>query len=564
MVTAARALAVVVACLLALPAWAASLTLELKAASLRVGQSSSFTLTVQGGVPDGMPDMDGPIGLAMGFVGQAQQTTIVNNRMERFTQFQYQLSAQAEGTYTLGPATVTVQVPGQGRVDLRSNAIVLEVGPPEVGGSTAELTVANGFDVTDAWQGQVVVYHQAVRSRLDIQSGRWLQAPSDGLLAPKDGRPEQNEYDVQDADGNLHVVDSWQPFVVTDSGTLTYEAPLLQVNVYDDDTRRRSVFGFFRPTRTATVVGSAMTLRVRPLPPPPPGFSGLVGDFTIRSRFDANEVKVGGSVGWSIFLDGDGSPEGYTLPPAPDIDGVRVYDTPPRARSTMRKDRYRGGVTFERTLVATRPGTVEVPPVEVVVFSPSKGAYETLVARGATLRVEPGEGADVALQSFGPDGEAVLAPPEPPEQVHGAWTSGPAQRLPWLLWMPLALALAAVPSVALVLGAAAEAVRTRLAQARQGPDRQATPRERLARLPDDHGARLTAMDDALRLALAQATGTDVARLDRTEALAALPDDVAPLVRTAFAALDRVRFAGAAPPAGLDAQVRAAVDALEAR
>jgi hypothetical protein len=129
--------------------------------------------------------------------------------------------------------------------------------------------------------------------------------------------------------------------------------------------------------------------------------------------------------------------------------------------------------------------------------------------------------------------------------------------------IPLGVAAAAAPGFGVVAVAGAAQLRSLWARRRAASVRAPRARTVLATLPSAPGERADALDAALGLAVATRLGAAVERDARASALDALPDAVRPQVAEAFAGLDRVRFGGGTLPPGLEAQVRAAIDALEA-
>src|SRR5262249_19768521 len=73
---------------------------------------------------------------------------------------------------------------------------------------------------------------------------------------------------------------------------------------------------FFSHTRTtsATVQSNAAQLDVRPLPPPPPGFSGAVGQFELSSNLVPEHPSTGEPITWTVTLHGTGNWSAVTLP----------------------------------------------------------------------------------------------------------------------------------------------------------------------------------------------------------------------------------------------------------
>lgn len=513
-------------------ALAAEVQLTVDTDTLARGQRVSAAVIVTGGVPAAVPSLASSPGLGVQFVGQTSTTSIINGRAERYLKFDYQVFAQDEGRFTLGPA----EVEGRSGEHWRSKTveITVQAAAPPTATSQALATAEATFSAVDAWQGQVLLFHQEIRSRGEIVGMQWHNVPSTGLLAPRDGRPERNSYVLQDPAGALYVDETLTPFMLTSAGTLTFNGPVAELDVVTATRGRRGLLGgLMRETERVVVPTPDLRVAVRPLPAAPAGYTGLVGDFALQVRASATSARVGDSIGWTLDLSGDGALDGLKLPPLPEIPGARLYDGNQSPRAALRKGTYRAFLTVERVVVPTREGTLELPAVELVTFSPTAGAYVTLRADAQRVQVAPGDGpGEVGLTTFTPDGvPAVVAPAD--DGPRGPWAHGPADRIDLRPVMPWLLTLAAAPGALVLAGTAHSWLRRPPAEVRHRPS------DHLRDLPADPAARLAALDRALR-----------------EVAAARPTD--PEAQALRHALDQARFAERPVAPDLEARVRAFV------
>ena len=522
---------------------------ELRAATDRlvVGQTLELALVVYEATPDGIPDIPVSDGLSLSYRGMGRTYRIVNGVARQAVQLSFAMTAEAPGRHRIGP--VRVPISGGNPLSAPAVALTVEAAPPDPGRSSAPLTIEHGFDTDVAWQGQVVVWHEALAARVQTAGHRWVDRPSRGLLPPKDAQPEVRSYTLDDPAGPVRREDRWFPLVATEVGTFDYPPVAVEVEVMVDDGQAGGLLGFFKRTRREVLRGDGARLEVRALPPAPGPWSGLVGRFTVASRIEQREALVGQSVAWRIDLQGDGTLEGFSLPPL-DVDGARVYDAAPNSRGTMRAGSWLAATTLVREVVPVEPGTLVLPDLPIVVFDPYAGTYTTLVARGETLTVTEGEAPDAGLRSFSatpgalPDAE----PPAPPS-LRPLAAAGPGLVLPWTAWLPLAWLLAALPALVTAAAAARDQARA-WAHARREARHvaPASPSDRLRDLPGDPTARLAALDHALHDAAAPG----------------VPPALAEALHAVRADLDACRFAGRAEPADLVDRVRQLVQALDAR
>jgi hypothetical protein len=550
-------LGVVLASLSVEASWAAEAELRLVAPELAVGQTSGVRVVVRGQRPTAPPRLtvSPDEGLAIAYEQQSNQVTIVNGRVNESTEFLYRVTAREPGRYTLGPGRVEI-----GTREVLTNAVDLVV-RPAADGQPEGVTAYAGFLVEKAYVGQVVVFRRGLRSPLPIDRDAWAALPLDGLLSPRDGAPAYAEYVLRGDDGQTFVKEEFHPKIARAVGEREVPATAARVAVRIPGAGR-GPFSIGR-TRTEVVAVPGSALRVEPLPPAPPDFSGLVGRFTFTAELDRTDAAVGDSVNLVVRAVGDGALEGFELPPTPSGAAYRTYDGSPATSARVDASGFAAEGVFSRVVVPTRRGEIELPPLRIVTFDPVDGRYVTHTVPLPPLRVAAGRDDDGAgSASFvTPDADTglVVEPafegvrePRRSGWVHLAWI-GPV--------MPFTLGLAALPL--LVLGAAdgLRWLRAGLARlpARSAP-RPLTPAQRLARLPSDGAERLRVLDGALRAAVAEAVGEPVGTLDRDRAVDGLGDR-ADEVRALFRALDRARFGDGAAPPDLPARVGAAVRAL---
>jgi hypothetical protein len=140
------------------------------------------------------------------------------------------------------------------------------------------------------------------------------------------------------------------------------------------------------PSRSAPA-----TFEPRPLPPPPAGFLGAVGRFTLQATAEPLEVETGQAVTWTLTLAGEGNwPAVLGLPPRALSEAFEVVGTPEVVDA--------GDGVFERSraekvvLIPRRAGQHTLRSTEMVVFDPVAGEYLRIRSPALTLTVLPGAG----------------------------------------------------------------------------------------------------------------------------------------------------------------------------
>lgn len=428
-------------------------------------------------------------GVQARFSGQvARSHRVQQGTIRKTVEFDYLLSALSEGVYTVGPAEVVV-----GGATLRSEPATLRVTAKPAGGAPEVAEVFAGFEAgeglvpeVEAWEGEVLSYRRGLRYRANV-SAEFRDPPLDGFRTLQKGQPAERRYTIEDATGTVMVTEGLLPVVA--SGVGRHELGPVTAAVRLPVGRR---FGLME-TRTEVFASEPLSLTVRPLPPAPPGFTGLVGDLTLRSTLRPGRVAVGDSVPFTLVVSGSADLEGLALPD-PVLPGVQVYPSDPVVKAVVQGDQLQASATFQWALVPTEPGTRALPPYELVVFSPTKGAFETLRVELPPLDVTGAADGDGGIRSFGVAPVVVDAgdAPRPPY----AWGAERRRDLaPALLG---ASGLVLLPALGGFAGDALRALRARRRRAAPA-DRPPTALSLLAALPDDPEQRLATLDHALRL-----------------------------------------------------------------
>jgi len=546
----------------ALPAWGAQVTLRLDAQTLQVGQSGRLTVYMVDGRTKHAPRLEAPEGVEISFAGSSQEFQDIQVEGQGFARvlvvgFRYRITAVVEGAVPIGPFQFTMT---DGK-KVRSNAVVMSVVPRNEAEELDAIDVDAGFGANKAWEGQVVVYSYKLTARVPTMRVQWQLPEFEGLRYPQHGQPVNNEYVIDDIDIKIHKAFGHHPLIATATGSKDFAAALAQVQIPNG---RPNIFGV-RPYKVEVRASEPAALAIRPLPQPvPPTFSGLVGDFSFRSRLDQEKAAVGQSVNWTIEVVGDGAIEGFEPPGYPDEKRISLYENGSTVRAWVDDDGdFRTTAAFKRVIVAAVEGELALDPLKIVTFSPTKGEYVTHEVAVQALQVSPGrEGAGVGVESFGGAAPLAVAPVGDTIDFRENYRWGMGWAPPVANLATLAAFGAAVPSGGVLFLVSLARVRRWSAVRAESRKRPPTARDHLRALPDEPERRLTALDSALRLALAEYAKVSASTLDRAAVLQALPDEIRDHVTSVSDSLDRARFAGMPADRDLATDVRDAVVALE--
>jgi hypothetical protein len=207
---------------------------------------------------------------------------------------------------------------------------------------------------------------------------------------------------------------------------------------------------FFSPVRVPVEVvreSNPVALEVRPLPDPgadlAPSFTGAVGALDVAAALGPTEVAVGQGATLTVTAAGDGHLEAMAAPRVETPPGLDVIG--PQSGAPAGGEASASARSWSYLLVPRRPGSWQLPAIEVPYFDPGSGDYRlaravlpALVARGsspaAAAPAPPAGGA-----------RATAARPLPgspaPALAASRWLPLPSlalapEALPWALTLP--------------------------------------------------------------------------------------------------------------------------------
>lgn len=192
-----------------------------------------------------------------------------------------------------------------------------------------------------------------------------------------------------------------------------------------------------------------ITLDVKPLPDgAPSSFQGAVGHFTVEALTDKEETEVNETVTIVVTITGDGNIASLSDPDWPNSPEWRAFDSQASVTTQFEDGHFGGQRVYERVLVPTTPGNLELPGIEFSYFDPDSGEYITLTTDPIAVSVAPESGGQPAASliptadgantdSDSPSGLTVVDI-RPLKPAPNLWRTGrqPLTQLPtfWLLW----------------------------------------------------------------------------------------------------------------------------------
>lgn len=365
--------------------------------------SSELQLMFEDCSPDGDPKLPPIEDAVLSLVGTSSQTMISNGSFSRATILTYNSRSRRAG--------VTLQIPA---FTVQTNKGPLKVAaftggaPRVIPDSTVNARLMPG--TATLWAGEVFpltyVLDAARRSFAQYSpTFTWNPAP---LVVEDWSKPEPSELSLN-GESRINLTYKTRGYAKT-PGTITLNPATHIVSIATGSTG----FGLFQQQRVEdlSVTTRRPEITVRPLPTPPEGFKGAVGQFKLVSKVVPSTAAVGEPVTWTLELSGTGNwPEIAGLPQREVSKDFQVVQ--PQAKRTPAEGKlFDVTLSEDVVLVPTRPGTYAVGPVSFTYFDPKAGEYKTLSTARTTITINAAAPVTVGVQL---PNTAANSPPAPSE-----------------------------------------------------------------------------------------------------------------------------------------------------
>lgn len=362
---------------------------------------------------------------------EGTSVNIINGNISQTLTFTYYLVPKAEGTYTIGPASINC-----GGKTVYSNSLTIKVSAAGQGGGggapTAQsATIPGGNSApasgpvnlgkslfirlvpnkTKVYLGEEVTTTLKIYFRINFENSPQItDAPDYNGFYTEDipQNPKSQENVTKEVvNGTTYTVLSFPQKVLFPQRTGKIKiGPFSMQFVVDQPIRTNNIFAqFFGGSYKripCNVKSDPIVIDVMPLPKTDKRISGAVGDFTLKSSLDKNQVKANDAVNLTITISGNGNLKLLdTLPVQipPDFDR---YDPKITDHFTINASGVSGTRTYNYLLVPRHQGSYKINPVQFTYFNPGKKQYVTLSTQEMGLDVAKGDNNSSSVTMSGP------------------------------------------------------------------------------------------------------------------------------------------------------------------
>ncbi|MBR5204472.1 MAG: protein BatD [Bacteroidaceae bacterium] len=328
--------------------------------------------------------------------------------------FTYILMAGKEGTYKIPGATIVAD--GN---NYTSNSVEIKVLPPDqssgsASGSSAQSSrnQANSGKITDkelfmmASASKTKVYEQeAILLTYKVYTQVNLTA-LDGDIPDLKGfhtqeveLPNQKTFTLEHYNGRNYNTTIWRQLVLFPQQTGKIEIPSV---TFEGTVSQRIASAdpfdaFFNGGNVINIQKNLVTpklvIDVKELPAgKPSNFSGGVGEFTISSSINTQELKTNDAVTIKLVISGTGNMKLINTPEVNFPQDFEIYDPKVDNKFNLTRNGLSGNKVIEYLAIPRHAGTYTIPPIEFSYFDLKSQSYKTLKTDAYTLNVAKGEG----------------------------------------------------------------------------------------------------------------------------------------------------------------------------
>jgi hypothetical protein len=335
---------------------------------------------------------------------------IINGVSSQSVSFSYLfiLRAKKEGKFNINPASISVE-----GAEYKSNTQSIEVvkgsAKPSTGGvdtptstpgtvSKSDLFVKLLLDKRSLYKGEHLTATIKIYSRVNLNGFEDISIPNfEGFWAQDILLPQQISLQRETYNGEIYNVGTLKKSLLfpQQTGNIQIGAVKIDCIVQQRVKRSQSMFDDFFDSFAnvkATIVSDPVSVNVSPLPTPPEGFSGAVGNFDIRSSISSRSVRENDAITIKLDVVGNGNIKLINPPKISFPADFEVYDPKTNSNFSASDQGLNGNIAFEYLFLPRFAGTYTIPALNFIYFDTNSKKYVTKSTEAYQIRVEKGDG----------------------------------------------------------------------------------------------------------------------------------------------------------------------------
>lgn len=141
------------------------------------------------------------------------------------------------------------------------------------------------------------------------------------------------------------------------------------------------------------IKSNSASVNITPLPSPSPaGFTGAVGEFSIKDAISPAQLKTFATANYTVTVSGSGNIKYIKAPTIGFPKEFDSFDPQNSIKTSSDGDDVHGSITFTYQFIPQQVGEFSIAEGEFVYFNPNTGKYETLKIPAHKLSIAKGSG----------------------------------------------------------------------------------------------------------------------------------------------------------------------------
>ena len=347
-------------------------------------------------------------------VSSSYSTQIINGKSTSQSSFSYTyiLVAPEEGSFTIGPASITV-----GGSNYKSNSLQINVLPPdkEVDKSQSEQSPSSSasspteIKKNDAFIRTVVsknrIYEQEgfmvtfkLYTTLNVVDFGRIEFPEfEGFLVEELEVPSNQQLQLEHYDGRNYYTAVLRKTLLFPqrSGKMTIPSGKLEMVFSVPSGKKVSSFFGMQEVNVDVkkpMITNPVTINVNALPSgKPSSFKGAVGSFTFTPSISAQKITANEPITVKLKISGTGNQKLIQNPEIEFPSNFELYDPTINNELTATENGLNGTRTIEYLAIPRYEGDYTIPPIEFSYFDINSGSYKTAKSPSYSLAVSKGD-----------------------------------------------------------------------------------------------------------------------------------------------------------------------------
>lgn len=356
-------------------------------------------------------------------VSSSYSTQIINGKSTSQSSFSYTyiLVAPEEGSFTIGPASITVN-----GSNYKSNSLQINVLPPDKEAEKSQLSPSPSTSAsssteikkTDAFIRAIVsknrIYEQEgfmvtfkLYTTLDVVDFGRIEFPEfEGFLVEELDVPSNQQLQLEHYDGRNYYTAVLRKTLLFPqrSGKMTIPSGRLEMVFSVPSGKKVSSFFGMQEVNVDVkkpMITNPITIDVSALPAgKPSSFKGAVGSFTFAPSISTQKITANEPLTITLKISGTGNQKLIQNPEVEFPTNFELYDPTINNELTAGPNGLSGTRTIEYLVIPRYEGDYQIPPVEFSYFDINSRSYKTVKSPSYSLTVLKGDPSKATASSY--------------------------------------------------------------------------------------------------------------------------------------------------------------------